>query len=170
MDTNKIFKLAYLNFSKEKFEEALNKDAQKNFEFFVENNVEDVSQDAYFDSENFMSSSAKEKLIEDFNEEMSEVEEDELENTFDYLYEVLENFIEANHLDVDSIDDSMVTQFSIFVVKQICSAYENIQEYYADYGNYSTKPVESDIDSAWETMKDWDNESKEFTPTYGLNW
>ena len=117
-----------------------------------------------------MSSSAEEKLIEDFNEEMSEVEEDELENTFDYLYEVLENFIEANHLEVDSINDSMVTQFSTFVVKQICSAYESIQEYYADYGNYSTKPVESDIDSAWETMKDWDNESKEFTPTYGLNW
>ena len=159
---NEIFEKIYREgFSTEQFQTAINTDAQRNFERFVEKNVENTSYEAYFHPENFPTS-VREKLMEVFRDAMEEG--DDLNETFDYLYDVIDQYLE-NHNMSDEADD-MVDAFGKYVSHQI--GYSNLQECYADSAEISCKPVRHVIDDEWDKMKDWEAESKEFSSRYKI--
>lgn len=160
MEKELIFAEAFKIVKEEELIKALSKDAQKNFEYFVEQKAQDYAYDEHFSGDNFCSS-LEDRLISDFSEITPDV--DEMENGFDYLFDILlETIGDENQAD-NFLDD-----FSIFVAKQICDKYENLADFYHDYGEYSITPsLTSFIDEERATMVDWENESKEFHMNYG---
>lgn len=166
-NNNESFKKAYKEvFSIDAFKEALDKDCQRLFEAYVENNSTDVAYEAHFNPDNFLQSSVEEALKDGFCAENEKVNSNELEETFDFLNEVLTRI-----MDEDEVDDEVLDGFGNYVVHEIHPAYTSVKEYYVDQGEFvTTKDIKSSIAEELETMKDWENESKEFTPNYGREW
>lgn len=155
MEKELIFAEAFKRVKKEDLINAISKDAQKNFEYFVEQKAQDYAYDEHFNGDNFCSS-LEDQLTSDFSDIVPD--DDEMENGFDYLFDILSETIGD-----DNQAENLLDEFSIFVVKQICDKYENLVDFYHDYGEYSITPsLTSSIDDERETMVDWENESKEF--------
>ena len=167
MDNNKIFEKAYKEvFSLDAFKEALDNDCQRLFEAYVKDNAEDVACEAYFHSDDFLRDSVEEALEENFCDENENVKSNDLDETWDYLYGILTKVIED-----DEVDDKLLDEFGNYVVHEIHPAYTSVKEYYADHGEFkATKAIKDEVAGAMETMKDWENESKEFTSNYGREW
>ena len=106
MNNNDFFKKAYVEaFNLDLFQKALNKDCQRLFETYVENNVEDVAYEAHFCPEDFLRASVEEALEEDFCDENENVKSNDLDETWDYLHGILTKVIEDDEVDDKLLDD-----------------------------------------------------------------